>query len=195
MPRKLEAPSIVKECPRLLDLCGDEKSRSDEYIKTKYGVSQQTAEALANAISTGETSCGKTAYSRGICRSCYNAQYYDRSAANSAYEKSPAGRSRAAAYKRKYYQAQKESAPSHGSDTSRKRDSARREEFIKKFGENPDLSILSPKLRVVIERYYGLLGNPASTLADIGDSLQCSRQNVLILRDKAIALLDHVLVR
>lgn len=176
---------IVAECPRVAQL--SDTSFSLEEIVRQLRVSPETAQALYAAKTNNQSSCGKALYSRGVCRSCYNATYYDRSGADEAYEKSSKGRSRAAAYKQSY-------SPHKGLNNYSLdiKLVPARVSFYEKFGDDPDLSSLEmePKLKNIIEMYYGFNGQAPHSLEKIGEVLGCTKQNVLVLRNRALSMLE-----
>lgn len=184
MSRKTQALVLVAECPRVGEL-GD-TNLSIEGIVRQFRVSSETAQALYAAKVNNQSSCGKAIYSRGLCRSCYNATYYDRSGADNNYEKSSKGRSRAAAYKRSFLPKHKEPKD----EINKRMEVPARVSFYEKFGDDPDLSELEPKLKNLVEMYYGLNGQAPHSLEEIGEALGCTKQNVLVLRNRALSMLE-----
>lgn len=180
--------TLVAECPRVGELVGElsDTNKSVEEIALTFRVSSETAQALFHAKVNNQSSCGKAVYSRGLCRSCYNAMYYDRSSADKTYEKSSKGCTRRRAYKQSYSPKRKELK----NEINRKMEAPARVSFFEKFGDDPDLSELEPKLRNVVEMYYGLNGQAPHSLEEIGEVLGCTKQNVLVLRNRALSMLE-----
>lgn len=57
------------------------------------------------------------------------------------------------------------------------------------------LARMEKRDRFVIIRYYGLDGEPAETLSEIGDSMKVTRERIRQIKDKALRALRHKLVR
>lgn len=174
---------LVSKCPRVSQL--SDANLSLEEIVRQFRVSPETAQALYDAKINNKEGCGKVLYSRGVCRSCYNAMYYDRSGADENYEKSLKGRSRAAVYKQSY--SRHKELNNYNPD---KKKTPARVSFYDKFGDDPDLTQLEPKLKNIIEMYYGLNEQAPHSLEEIGEILGCTKQNVLVLRNRALSMLE-----
>jgi hypothetical protein len=181
---------IIKTCPRVKEAkeLGDKESIDVKQVIEKFRVSEPVATSICKAIASNQVSCGRDLYAKGLCRPCYNARHYDRSSADERYEKSEKGRARAGLYKKVYYANKKEPPVP---EVNKRMQAPVRVSFFEKFGNDPDLSVLDKKHKAVIEMYYGIgkyQDNPHS-LPEIGEVLGCSKQNVLVIRDKALSIL------